>query len=518
MTFYSGGTKEELGNYVLLFRSDDQTHFGDPIAVVYEEDHRCYDPCLWIDPLKRLWLTWACAPDHAAYAAICEDPDADKLIWSEPFVIGKDVMMNKPTVLSTGEWLFPIAVWREGVETGIKGSSIDTDRRSFVYKSVDNGKTFERFGGADVPKRSFDEHMVLEQRDGSLSMFVRTLYGIGVSRSYNGGKTWTEGVDSGLGGPCSRFFIRRLRSGRILLINHYQFKGRSHLTAMLSDDDGATWNSKLLLDERRHISYPDAVEADDGYIYITYDRERGAFLHSLDEVYNSAREILIAKITENDILAGKLVDSGSRLKFVASKLGKYALESENPFREIDRFDDAELAKMLLDRTPDDIIATLFDNFRINCINLHHCGEDLDLLVDSLKSDPANKEKKVLQLIKLCRSASGNAPDDAIVPRIKAAIRDELAEERSIEELAKSVGVSKYYMCHAFKAQTELTIVEYRNALRLSAAKKLLIETDKKIGDICFDCGFSSESYFSKLFRESERISPTQYRELHKRNA
>ena len=40
---------------------------------------------------------------------------------------------------------------------------------------------------------------------------------------------------------------------------------------VLSDDDGVTWQHKLLLDERNEVSYPDAVEHN-GFIYIIYDR------------------------------------------------------------------------------------------------------------------------------------------------------------------------------------------------------------------------------------------------------
>ena len=41
---------------------------------------------------------------------------------------------------------------------------------------------------------------------------------------------------------------RRLASGNLLLVNHYKFTGRSHLTAHISIDDGKTWNDGLLLD------------------------------------------------------------------------------------------------------------------------------------------------------------------------------------------------------------------------------------------------------------------------------
>lgn len=117
-TFYSGGTKEEVNNFVVLLRSDDGVSFGEPMAAAFENGYRCYAPCLWIDPLGRLWFIWAQAPAHTVYAVICDDHDADELRWSEVIKIGEDVMMNKPTVLTTGEWLFPIAVWHRKVHTG----------------------------------------------------------------------------------------------------------------------------------------------------------------------------------------------------------------------------------------------------------------------------------------------------------------------------------------------------------------------------------------------------------------
>lgn len=328
-TFYSGGTAEEIGNFAVLLRSEDGMHFSAPIAVAYLDENRCFDPCLWIDPLGRLWFTWAVMPLGGVYAAICEAPDAEVPVFSAPFLVGHGIMMNKPTVLSTGEWLFPIALWDSALHAHLRK---DTERQSgaFAYRTCDGGKHFCQLGGPCVPGRSFDEHMFLET-DAGLSCYVRTKYGIGVSYSTDGGLTWTEGEDSGLGGPDSRFHIRRLPSGRVLLVNHHEFTGRNNLTAFLSLDDGKTFPYRLLLDERAWVSYPDVSQGPDGSLYITYDRERGCFKHSLEEVYGDAREILYAKITEEDILAGRLVSKGSFLKRVISRLGKYEEEDKVSF-------------------------------------------------------------------------------------------------------------------------------------------------------------------------------------------
>ena len=139
-----------------------------------------------------------------------------------------------------------------------------------------SGQTFVLRGGADVPERSFDEHMLVERQDGRLWMLVRTAYGIGQSFSADGGYTWTPGEPAAPGGPCSRFFIRQLRSGRLLLVNHVRFTGRNNLTAQLSEDEGQTWSAGLLLDERDAVSYPDGVEDQEGLITVVYDRERYA--------------------------------------------------------------------------------------------------------------------------------------------------------------------------------------------------------------------------------------------------
>ena len=132
------------------------------------------------------------------------------------------------------------------------------------------------------------------------------------------------------------------------MLNHVNYTGRNNLTALLSDDDGATFPHALLFDERAAVTYPDADEDEEGNIYITYDRERGAFARSLADVYGCEREILVARITEADILAGELVSAGSYLKRVVSKLGALAPEHGDPFESVTApvEEDAEKAALL----------------------------------------------------------------------------------------------------------------------------------------------------------------------------
>ena len=117
--------------------------------------------------------------------------------------------------------------------------------------------------------------MIVEKQDGRLWLLARTNYGIGESFSEDQGKTWPELTPSPIAHTSARFFIRRLQSGALLLVKHgpiAEKTGRSHLTAFLSEDDGATWPHSLLLDEREGVSYPDGFSAVSPYIIHDFDR------------------------------------------------------------------------------------------------------------------------------------------------------------------------------------------------------------------------------------------------------
>ena len=210
------------------------------------------------------------------------------------------VMMCKPLVLTTGEWVMPVCTWF-------------TDQSSKMVVSTDAGKTWAIRGGASVPKdqRLFDEHMFIERKDGAIWVLSRTKYGIGESISTDRGVTWPELIPSKLQHPSARFFIRRLSSGNLLLVKHgplYKKIGRSHLTAYISKDDGVSWQGGLLLDERNGVSYPDGQQDKDGLIRIIYDYSR-----------TGARLILMASFREEDVLAGRTDSQTVHLRQLVSK-------------------------------------------------------------------------------------------------------------------------------------------------------------------------------------------------------
>lgn len=275
---------------------------------------------LWTDPAGRLWLFFDQSMDMfdgraGVWAAVCENPDAERPAWSAPRRIWHGVMLNKPTVLSTGEWMLPISLdQREGFGP-FKGLFKDLDplRGANVLVSTDQGATWQRRGAAVFPTPDWHEHMIIERKDVTLWMLARTAKGIMQSASSDGGRTWSKPTfPDGIQQPVARFHVRRLASGRILMVKHGEtmdsHEGRSKLTAWLSEDEGKTWLGGLMLDARSGVSYPDGVQAPDGTIYISYDRNRA-----------TEGEILLARFTEKDILAKKLESPKSKLKMLISR-------------------------------------------------------------------------------------------------------------------------------------------------------------------------------------------------------
>ena len=316
-TWYSGGPGEGPENYVVLVTSDDDGETWSPFRLVIDPpgEVRAFDPCLWHDPDGRLWLFWAQSISWfdgrgGVWAIVTEESDADAPNWSPPRRICHGVMMNKPTVLRTGDWLLPAALWNKEKE---RYPELDRERLTNVIVSRDRGETWAWLGGAKVPHdaRTWDEHMVVERTDGSLWMLVRTEYGIGETVSTDGGGTWTDAVPSPLAHTSSRFFLRRLSSGKMLLVKHGPLEektGRSHLTAYLSDDDGKTWQGGLLLDEREAVSYPDGVQAPDGTIYVIYDYQR-----------TGDKQILLSTFTEQDVAQGEAASGRARFRVLVNQ-------------------------------------------------------------------------------------------------------------------------------------------------------------------------------------------------------
>ena len=313
-TWYASPTgDEDSNNYAILATSDDRGgHWRE--VLVYDPDglgpRRAFDPEVWVSPDGKLrWMfTDRVAPLKATAkkgenGCLC-DPTQDRLQmvtldaeslpsapYPEPVRIGRGIMMCKPIVLRNGNWLLPVAHWNEAPS-------------ACVLESTDGGKSFHELGGITLPEkeRLFDEHNLLELRDGTIRAYIRTRHGPHAcwqADSKDGGRTWGEPKPCTFAHCTSRVFVRRLASGAVLMVKNGpldQDIGRRRMTAYISYDDAETWQGGLVLSEGDDpCAYPDGDQGPDGTIYLTWDGQRGTY-----------GDVHFARFCENDVRIRRL--------------------------------------------------------------------------------------------------------------------------------------------------------------------------------------------------------------------
>ena len=224
---------------------------------------------------------------------------------------------------------------------------------------------------------------------------------------------------------------------------------------------------------------------------------------------------MYAKITEQDIIDGKINDKNSKIECIVSKLGEYDNENDNPYNEISKFSDKDLANFIIENHPDDILGNIFDHYPLNCENMHKVDINrLDRLAKSLEKEGSDRTKIVVKMISIVRSVTEEGKRAMpVVDTVKSILRENLNNEMSVVDIAEKANVSLYYMLHIFKKTTGITILEYKREEMLTKAKKMLLNSNKTISSIAQECGFGSSAYFSKIFAHSEGISPSMYRKL-----
>ncbi len=85
------------------------------------------------------------------------------------------------------------------------------------------------------------------------------------------------------------------------------------------------------------------------------------------------------------------------------------------------------------------------------------------------------------------------------------------DEITMEQLCDVAGVSKQHLCRLFRSTLNSRPMEYTAKRRIQAAKELLTDTNLSVEEIAEQTGFCTGSYFCKLFRRYEGMTPTQFR-------
>ena len=117
----------------------------------------------------------------------------------------------------------------------------------------------------------------------------------------------------------------------------------------------------------------------------------------------------------------------------------------------------------------------------------------------------------LLLIKLAETLDENALPPFMVEGLDRYIRENCTDEISGTEIGAVFGYHPYYISSMLKERRGLTVKQYVTAYRMKMAKQLLAYTPMSISDIAERTGFTDSSYFAKIFKAAEGISPKDYR-------
>lgn len=119
--------------------------------------------------------------------------------------------------------------------------------------------------------------------------------------------------------------------------------------------------------------------------------------------------------------------------------------------------------------------------------------------------------QLLQLARSRRNLESSSPKRAIVAQAQAYIQTHFDQIDSIKEVARHVGVSHHYLRHLFAPACGMSVIGWINKVRLERAKDLLVNSNLPLKSIAGMCGFRSEQYFLKRFREGEGLTPGSFR-------
>lgn len=135
--------------------------------------------------------------------------------------------------------------------------------------------------------------------------------------------------------------------------------------------------------------------------------------------------------------------------------------------------------------------------------------------------PARLRGAVLSLlIDVCEKHSSKKVEDREKTSdryIKSAlwyINENFANNITLENVAAHLGINKFYLTREFKKYTGETVFSCINMLRCKKAEHILLEGGT-VTDAAMESGFESVSYFSRMYKKTRGISPSEYRKVNK---
>lgn len=155
-----------------------------------------------------------------------------------------------------------------------------------------------------------------------------------------------------------------------------------------------------------------------------------------------------------------------------------------------------------------------DLFISKPFNLKYLEESI---VSLLRNRVVLREHFISELPSENRSNSSNKLDRKFISEFTSLIESNLAnEDLSVDDIYKGLGISKIQLYRKTKALLGFSVNDYILSVRLQKAKYLLMNEDLTISEVAYKVGFSSQAYFSTVFKSKFSVTPSEFKESSKK--
>ena len=158
-----------------------------------------------------------------------------------------------------------------------------------------------------------------------------------------------------------------------------------------------------------------------------------------------------------------------------------------------------------------VIVSGYDDFA-------YCREALRLQITDYILKPVNYEEfgscidnLKISLFERKTKEESDRQEERTIEGIVRYLQEHLREEITLNILAEEFHLSAQYISQLFKNEIGVNFLAYLTNIRMEKAKKLLLSTPLPIAEVSEQCGYGDYRVFTKVFKKSEGITPSQYR-------
>jgi predicted neuraminidase len=263
-----------------------------PVKLAQDPFYSLGNPVVWQAPDGVVWLWYVIRPGttwSSSRIAMKISKDGAKT-WSDSSVLSFEegtMVRGKPIVLANGDYFLP--VWKE---TGADTEVVGADTASFFMRYDPKAKKWSE--STRIHARLGALQPAVAQIDvGNMIAYCRRGGGYGPkaegyvvrSDSHDGGKTWSEGVETAFPNPNAAVDLLKLANGHLLLVFNDSMHDRTPLTVAISTDNGASYPTRVNIAEGKHdYAYPYAIQTRDGKIHLVFTSDgRSIINHAVFE-------------------------------------------------------------------------------------------------------------------------------------------------------------------------------------------------------------------------------------------